>query len=207
MVVANAHVLFKSISASGNMCIGLSLLSSIALTLSILGNSRCDLLRVTGSRRISLLPFEAISFGLWCFESVDGGSYDLRNLSIGRRFDTARALGVTTLCVGGMTVIFYLVAGCRRFPPHTFKIAGALCILNALFEGLVFLVFKSIVCIGGCRLGKGGKFAVSAVVMWFLTGIISYGVGNEAEESEGNNQENNNNSNNDRDDDAKPAET
>lgn len=199
--------LFK-LSASGLLCFGPSLFSSIALILSIFGNSRCNLLSLNGSDNdlVSLLPFAPKSFGLWCFESVNGDLYDLRDYSFDSKFDAARALGVTTLCLGWMTVIFYLVAGCRRFPPHVFKFVGAIGILNTLFQGLVFLVFKSNVCIGGCSLDTGGKCAVSAVVMWFLTGITSCGVGKEAGEKEGNNRENNNNNDDDKEDDTKPAE-
>ena len=144
----------------------------------------------------NVLPIAPKSFGLWCFESANGDFYDLRDFSFNSKFAAARALGVTTLCLGMMIVIFYLVAGCRRFPPHVFKVVGAVSIFIALFQGLVFLSIKSIVCLGGCTLDTGGKCAVAAVVMWFLTGITSFAVGKEAEENEGGNGDNGDNSNN-----------
>jgi hypothetical protein len=210
-------VFLNNRSASGVLCFGPSLLSSIALILSIFGNSRCNLLTLNGSGLVSdNLPFAPKSFGLWCYESVNGDLYDLRDYSFDSKYDAARALGVTTLCLGWMIVIFYLIAGCKRFPPHAFKFVGAIGILNTLFQGLVFLIYKSVVCSGGCSLDTGGKCAVSAVVMWFLTGITSCGAGKDAGESEGRHRENHDNDNNEADEkpadkndieaDAKPAE-
>lgn len=153
---------------------------------------------LNGSELISnILPFAPKSFGLWCYESGNGSFYDLRDVSFDSKFDAARALGVTTLCLGWMTVIFYLIAGCRRFSPHVFKFIGALGLLNTLFQGLVFLVYKSVVCVGGCSLDTGGKCAIAAIVMWFLTGITSCGVGKEAEDDENRNRDNNENTKDD----------
>jgi hypothetical protein len=94
--------------------------------------------------------------------------------------DAARGLGTTTLVLGFLIWIFYLVASCRRFGPGAFKVIGGLCILTCLFQSLVFLVFKSEVCNGenrGCSLGVGGKCGVSATVFWFLAGIFSCAAG------------------------------
>jgi hypothetical protein len=151
----------------------------------------------------NIIPFVPQSIGLWCFEDTNGDLYDLRDFSFGSKHVAARAMGVTTLCLGLIVVMFYLVASCRKFPPHVFKFVGAIGILNALFQGLVFLLLKSIVCIGGCSLDTGGKCAVSAVVMWFLTGITSCGLGEQSDENEGRNRDNNINGNGD---DPKPAE-
>ena len=175
----------KKCSASGILCFGPSLFASIALILSIFANSRCNLLRLNGSELFEdFLPSAPASFGLWCYESNNGSLYDLRDFSFDSKYDAARALGVTTLCLGWMTVIFYLIAGCRRFSPHVFKFVGALGLMNTLFQGLVFLVFKSDVCAGGCSLDTGGKCGASAVAMWFLTGVTSCGVGNDAAQNE-----------------------
>jgi hypothetical protein len=74
----------------------------------------------------------------------------------------------------------------RPSPPKIFKLIGGLCILNCMFQGLVFLVFKSDeVCDGnnlGCSLGTGGKCGVSAVVFWFLAGISSCAAGKEKDD-------------------------
>lgn len=63
-----------------------------------------------------------------------------------------------------------------------------MCILTCLFQGLVFLVFKSdVICSGsdlGCTLSSGGKCGVSACVFWFLAGIFSCNVGKKAGDDE-----------------------
>jgi hypothetical protein len=161
------------------LCFGPSLFSSIALILSIFGNSRCNLVHPTilSDSIFSLFPRTPVSIGLWCFETSNGNLYDARDISFDDKFDAARALGVTTLCLGWIIVIFYLIAGCKRFPPNAFRFIGLLGICACIFQGLVFLVYKSYVCYGGCTLDTGGKCAISATVMWFLTGVTSFGAG------------------------------
>jgi hypothetical protein len=88
--------------------------------------------------------------------------------------------GTTTLCLGFCVWVFYLVASCVRFGPGPFKLIGFLCILCCLFQGLVFLVFKSDKICGdftGCSLGVGGKCGISATVFWFLAGLFSCAAG------------------------------
>jgi hypothetical protein len=162
------------------------MLSSIALILSVFGNSRCNLVKVSvtnGSDSFlsNAFPIEPISVGLWCFEGTNGSLYDTRDVSFDSKFDAARALGVTTLCLGWIVVIFYLIAGCKRFPPTAFRIVGFLAFLACMFQGLVFLVYKSSICVVGCSLDTGGKCAISAAVMWFLTSTTSCAAGKKDE--------------------------
>ena len=159
----------------------------MALILTIFANSRCHLVSFNAGafeQITSSLPFAPKSFGLWCFETTDGSLYDLRDYSFDSKFDAARAMGVTTSCLGFIIVIFYIVAGCVRFSPHVFKFVGFLAILASLFQGLVFLVYKSGFCEFGCSLDTGGKCAISAIVFWFITGITSCAAGKEADEAE-----------------------
>ena len=62
-----------------------------------------------------------------------------------------------------------------------------MCILTCLFQGLVFLVFKSELCDGdmfrGCSLGVGGKCGISATVFWFLAGISSCAAGKKEDDN------------------------
>jgi hypothetical protein len=129
---------------------------------------------------------EPDSVGLWCYEATNGDKYDISDLDVGSKMDAARGLGTTTLVLAICIWVFYLVASCKRFGPGAFKLIGGLCILNCMFQGLVFLVFKSDkICdddLLGCSLGTGGKCGVSAVVFWFLAGIFSFGAGKEEED-------------------------
>ena len=89
------------------------------------------------------------------------------------------------MAFGWTILVFYIFAGCKRFPPKVFMFVGLLGVCNALFQGLVFLLGKSDICESlGCSLGTGGRCAISASVFWFLTGITSCGAGQEAEEAD-----------------------
>jgi hypothetical protein len=152
----------------------------------MLGNFRCDLLSFNGFDHLSgYLPIETKSIGLWCFESDTGDFYDLRDYSFDSKFNAARALGVITLGLGWIVIIFYAVACCCRFPPLAFTLAIEISKFNVLFQGLVFLLYKSKVCTAGCRLDSGGKCAVSAVVLWFLSGLTFDTLWEDAEKSDG----------------------
>jgi hypothetical protein len=129
------------------------------------------------------------SVGLWCYEATNGNRYDLTDFEfLGSKIEAARGLGTTTLVLAIFIWVFYLVASCRRFGPVAFKLIGGLCILTCLFQGLVFIIFKSDeICAGdnrGCSLGVGGKCGVSAVIFWFLAGIFSFGVGKEQDDDD-----------------------
>lgn len=162
------------------MCFGPSTIASIALILSLFANSRCYLVDIDDNSVLRLIQPEPDSLGLWCFEATNGDNYDITNRNLGSKFDAARGLGTTTLVLGFCIWIFYLVAVCIRFGSGPFRLIGGLCILTCMFQGLVFLVFKSNACEGdfvGCSLGVGGKCGVSATVFWFLAGIFSCAAG------------------------------
>lgn len=142
------------------------------------------MVKINGSSLVSsLFPSNPQSFGLWCFESSGGSLVNLRDFSFGDAYTAARVLGVTTLVMGSIIVLLYLVAGCFRFSPTAFKGVGTLCILTCLFQGLVFLVYSSRICTFGCTLDTGGKCAIAATVLWFVTGITTCAAGNKAEEA------------------------
>ena len=42
-----------------------------------------------------------------------------------------------------------------------------------LFQGLVFLFFKSELCSVGCSLDTGGNCAIAATVLWFVTCLLT----------------------------------
>jgi hypothetical protein len=158
------------------------MIASIAFILSLFANSRCYLVDIDENSLLRLMRPQPDSVGLWCYEATNGNDYDSTNRDFGSKMDAARGLGTTTLVLGFCIWIFYLVASCVRLGPSAFRVIGGLCILTCLFQGLVFLVFKSNVCDGdfvGCSLGVGGKCGISATVFWFLAGIFSCAAGND----------------------------
>lgn len=173
-----ARISYISYRKSGVFCCGPTLFASAALILSIFANSRCYLLRLTQSNELFVgFPTQPKSIGLWCFEANNGVDYNLRSYNFDSKYEAARALGTTTMCFGWLIWLFYLFAGCVRFPPIAFRIIGFFCICNTLFQGLVFLVKKSDVCETGCGLDTGGRCAIAATVFWFIAGLSSCGAG------------------------------
>jgi hypothetical protein len=159
---------------------------SIAYILSIVASSGCYLVDLDEDNDLRSVRPQPDSVGLWCYEATNGDRYDISRLDVDSKFDAARGLGTTTVVLGFCIWVAYMIAVCVRYPPKIFKLMGGLCILICMFQGLVFLVFKSDkICDGddlGCSLGTGGKCGVSAVVFWFLAGIFSFGAGKEQEE-------------------------
>jgi len=126
--------------------------------------------------------FQATSFGLYCYTATNGVWYDTRDLKLDSKFEAARALGTTTLALGFCVWLFYLFAGCCRFGPMSFKIIGFFCFCCTIFQGLVFLVKKSIVCSSWCGLDTGGNCAIAATVLWFISSSMSCAAGKAPEE-------------------------
>jgi hypothetical protein len=159
---------------------------SIAYILSIVASSGCYLVDLDEDNDLRSVRPQPDSVGLWCYEATNGDRYDISRLDVDSKFDAARGLGTTTVVLGFCIWVAYMIAVCVRYPPKVFKLMGGLCILICMFQGLVFLVFKSDrVCDGdnlGCSLGTGGKCGVSAVVFWFLAGIFSCAAGKEKDD-------------------------
>jgi hypothetical protein len=172
---------FSLSSASGAICFAPSVLSGISLILSIFANSRCNLIQLSNDNLNEIAMEEVVvSLGLWCMEAADGTTYSLQDTSLGSKYDAARGLGLTTTIMGWLILIFYCIAGCVRFPPNVFRIIGFFAFLCCLFQGLVFLVFKSELCefsVSGCDLDTGGKCGIAATVFWLLTSITSCAAG------------------------------
>jgi len=127
---------------------------------------------------------QAQSFGLWCYTSAYGSYYYTDGMTFDSKFQAARALGTTTLALGFCVWAFYLLAGCCRFGPISFRIAGFFCFCCATFQGLVFLVKKSEVCSDWCKLDTGGKCAIAAIYLWFIAFVMSCFAGKRANEDD-----------------------
>lgn len=127
---------------------------------------------------------QATSFGLWCYTAQNGFLYSSQYVELDSKFEAARALGTTTICLGFCVWLFYLLAGCCRFGPMTFRIVGFFCFCCSVFQGLVFLVKKSAVCSDWCGLDTGGNCAIAAIVLWFIASNMSCAAGKLPEEEE-----------------------
>jgi hypothetical protein len=175
-------------NANGPMWFGPGLFSTIAFSLTVAANSGCKFVSVDndlsqGASYPSALMVASIgvkSIGLWCFEDSFGNTYSTNDLEGDSKFEAARGLGTTASVLGFILWVVYLVAGCVRFPPMGFKLAGVSAVLIAMFQGLVFLVYKAQICdVYSCSLDTGGKCAISSVVFWFICGLLSCAVGEE----------------------------
>jgi len=170
--------------ASGLLCCGPAFFVSAAFILSIIANSRCKFVMLDENN-----PFRVDGFivginaiGLWCFEGNNGLWYDSQDVNVDSKYDAARGLGTTTMVFGFLIWLFYLFAGCRRFPPQAFMLVGFGSILTCLFQSLVFLILKSGACAGGCSLDTHGKCAIAAAVLWFVAGFASCPAGKKADD-------------------------
>lgn len=144
------------------------------MLLSLFANARCNLVKPAFFELGNLFANLPDALGLWCYETNDGDYVDSRDFEGDSKFEAARALGATTLGLGGLILIFYLVAaGCIPFSPPVFQLFGLLALCTCLLQGLVFLVYQSDVCALGCELGTGGMCGISAAVFWFVTGMTS----------------------------------
>lgn len=176
-VCCNTECLLVCDSASGSLCLWPSLFACSAMILSILACARCSLVKPLVFSLYDIFPNAANSIGLWCYETNNGYFYDARNYTFDPKFQAARGLGATVMGLGFAILVFYGVAGFRRFSGNVFKAVGLLAMLNGLFQGLVFLMYRSDICAGGCNLGTGGKCGVCACIFWFITGALSVAVG------------------------------
>ena len=167
---------------SGNLCCGPALFATAAFILSLVANSRCNLMTASVVETSYSLPNQASSFGLYCYTANNGAWYDTRDITFDSKFKAARALGTTTLALGFCVWLFYIFAACCRFSPMAFRFVGFLCFCNVIFQSLVFLVKKSEVCTNGCGLDTGGKCAIAAAVLWFVASAMSCAAGKGPEE-------------------------
>jgi uncharacterized membrane protein YhdT len=178
----------------------LPLISSLtSLILSILANARCNLIKpnIWDMYYPEWETNAPDTIGLWCYQDNGGQTVSLESTSkssydtyfqVARGFGTrwgggdtylqvARGLGTTVLVLGSLFMIVYLVAAVKHslLNGEVYLVLGVACILTCcLFQGLVFLIFKTNGCSEfGCSLGTGGKIGIVACVGWFLTGIAS----------------------------------
>ena len=152
---------------------------------------------------------EAYTFGLWTYSSelhtdhsvegilnnelerietcrfhmkdADDGSPD--NLFLeDSMFDVARAFAITTVVIGGISMIaLWLTAAKARGTGHNKRALGTALLLCCLFESFVFLIFLSSVCRDTkfhehrhCSLQEGTGCIFASCFFWALTGVASF---------------------------------
>lgn len=148
------------------------------MILSIVTVSQCELVQpapeLTDSPIYDLFPFLPDSMGLYRWKNNNGDCQEYEDASqLDKPFRAARAMGILATVLGLGIVLVYLFAGFRKVEKSGFIIIGILAILNTLFQGLVFLVFKSDNCGLGCTLSTSGNIAFATCVLWALTGLLS----------------------------------
>jgi hypothetical protein len=147
----------------------------VSFILSVLANARCNLVKPNVLDWFDWIAIAPDSIGLWCAQDNGGETTSLQDEEFDSKYQAARGLGTTVLVFGTLLMIIYLVAAVKHLNGKVFFVLGLTCILTCcLFQGLVFLIFKSEVCGAfGCSLDTGGKIGIAACVGWFLTGIAS----------------------------------
>jgi uncharacterized protein YhhL (DUF1145 family) len=154
--------------------IGPNLFGTAAFCLSISANSLCQFVQPETEDFLAGFPLVPESVGLWCYEANNGAQYSLRDIAVeDSKYKAARALGTTANVMGFIIWLVFIFTSCIPVPAPVFYFMSFLCILNCLFQGLVFLIFKSDICDAGCSLDTGGKCAIAATVFWFLTALTS----------------------------------
>lgn len=153
----------------------MAVMATAALILSLFANSRCNLLKISTGDFFDFWTggYTPVAFGAWCIEVENGDYYSLQGESVDSKFQAARALGTTASSLGFCVWIYYLFSFvCAN--PVFYMIAAFCSFCVTLFQGLVFLFFKSEVCVAlACSLDTGGKCAISATVLWFITCLMT----------------------------------
>jgi hypothetical protein len=153
-----------------------------AVVLSLIANLRCSMVTLKAYDNSSFWSlFSAVprTVGLWCFATMDGTTYSLRDASADsdRNYMAARGAGTLAFIMGSSIWLFIVASNFRSFGGGAYFFIGVLCMLTLFVQGLAFLMFKSDMCIevygyGGCELGRGGICAAISMVCWLLASIM-----------------------------------
>jgi hypothetical protein len=120
--------------------------------------------------------------------------YDF-DYDVDSKWKTVKAFAIMTPIIGGIVMICSCFACCvPSVSPSLWKLAGMLFILMSLFQGLTLLIIRSNVCNDNparnfltevstpvfgevfpeqCDLSSGFKLAISAVVFFFVAGVMA----------------------------------
>ena len=156
-----------------------------------------------------------IEFGLYTtkryyIQEFPAGTYRVKtgcfyfesDISFDSKWKAARALGATTVAVGGLAIIVSIFAPmCYRVSDSAWKgLAGLYMVILPLFQGLTFLMLQSEFCsgnglfadfaevegeYGSCQWNGGSAANVCGIILWFLAGAAMLFSGTPARKSPG----------------------
>jgi hypothetical protein len=163
--------------SSGSFFLVPALFAVTAMILSIVTVSKCDLVQpapeVTDNPIYDLFDDLPDATGLYGWKTNGGDCQEYGDPDqFDKPFRAARAMGILAVVLGFVIVLAFVFAGFRKLEKSGFIVIGMLAILNTLFQGLVFLVFKSEICQMECAISTGGNVAISSCVLWALTGLF-----------------------------------
>ena len=176
------------------------ILISVAWVMSICANQLCRFMYreitfddATHNELVNLSQFYPpanTTVGLWSYQGVgilDGICFRYTSsLKLDDAFRAARAFDVLVYIFGFITMFRIWFALCIPLDMIAWKCIGIYLLLCCLFESLTFLQFNSnAVCSGGlteegyvyhtnCKLEQGSRFAIAAIVLWFLSSVCVF---------------------------------
>jgi hypothetical protein len=177
---------------------------------------RCTTFQIkSDSANTDLGRFETFEFGLFFiqkYEFVGTLNQDLVFVStcveypddldtLDTKWKTAIVLQVVSWVIGLILIVALFVSTCVPYSPHVFGIIGlGFVLVCCLFEGLIFLVFSSVLCTDNpvlaflgveenysneCELGNGSSMVFIALFGYFFTGITCCCLGGRSGDAKG----------------------
>jgi len=167
----------------GNDGLFAPLLAAIAFCLSCSSSNWCDFMlrKVSGTSD----NWEVTTgIGLWSYSGVGANEgycvwYD-SSFQSDSYFQTSQALAAMANTLGGIATIILLFSSCLPLSRVVWTTCGLSLLLSSLFQGLVFLLFKSSICnqtfdgsdrTVSCALLRGSRCCIAAVVFWFVSSL------------------------------------
>lgn len=166
--------------ANGVLCLGPGLLTTAAWILSIFPTVSC--------RFFTRSDAPVFQLGLWSLENIfeecrlypDGTSFSTK-------FNSARAFSICTTVIGFFVMLVLWFAACLPFPPMMFKCMSICLIINTLFQGLTFLVWRTDFCTAegvSCELARDSKCSIAAACLWFVSALLCCCAGKSQDDSD-----------------------
>ena len=182
-------------------------MAGVAFAFSLWGNTYCQSIDFQVNELGKSLDFPALNMGLWavrrkalykydplfddpffaigdaCVSYPDGSNFDTK-------WNSAKALAITSWVVGGLVFCVILAMGCTPQLGRFAKPMGALLLVVTLFQGLTLLILNSEGCDSSknpvflevprlylyykdeCTMGRGSKLNISSTVFWFVAAVL-----------------------------------
>lgn len=168
--------------ANGVLCLGPGLLTTAAWILSVFVTISCRFFSTNeSSSEYGLWSREQPRFEEQCVLYFDPGSF-------GATFKAARAFAIVAASVGFCAMVLLLFAFCLPFLRTCFKGLSLSLLLNTLFQGLTFLVWRADICTKDgtiCSLSKAGRCSIAATCLYFVSALLCCISGKSNNDSDG----------------------